>query len=69
MHDWEQRSILEQRIEHGMYYEHQPTINKINKERAEDSAIPRVQAVFCAYRKTAEDYQRLKSAHPDDDRY
>ena len=75
--EWEPMSELERRIEDGIYYEHLPIINQVQKKQQmpgchskakrivdteEDDDSPGVRAIFCGYRYTPEDYDRLKSA-------
>mmetsp|Transcript_9399 Transcript_9399/g.28066 ORF Transcript_9399/g.28066 Transcript_9399/m.28066 type:complete len:156 (+) Transcript_9399:198-665(+) len=73
--EWEPMSELERRIEDGVHYEHipnhydvvqqmpgcHPKAKRIVNEEEADNA-PGVRAVFCAYRYSEEDYNRLKSA-------
>eukprot|EP00536_Pseudo-nitzschia_multiseries_P008156 jgi/Psemu1/287617/fgenesh1_pg.203_\ len=73
--EWEPMSELERRVEDGIHYEHipnhyreaqqmpgcHPKAKRILSEEEEDDA-PGVRAVFCAYRYSEEDYNRLKSA-------
>ena len=65
--EWERRAELDRRVEDGMDYVHFPetTVNRQWHQRRADDDIPRVQGVFCGYKTTAEEYNRLKSAHVD----
>eukprot|EP00980_Cylindrotheca_fusiformis_P021944 scaffold8798_cov117-Cylindrotheca_fusiformis.AAC.3 len=69
--EWEPMSELERRIEDGVNYEHIPLpLHKRKKERSKNSGtaphdgIPTTQGVFCGYRYTSDEYDRLKSADP-----
>ena len=67
--EWEPMSELDRRIEDGIHYEHIPGHYESQRhskakriaETEEDDLEP-VRAVFCAYRYSEEDYNRLKSA-------
>ena len=67
--EWEPRSELERRIEHGVNYEHFDHQTRQVQNGGSDTASsknpgpPPVRGVFCGYRCTAEDYGRLKSAN------
>lgn len=72
MAEWERRSELDRRIEDGTNYYHyddiespgsrkQPRQNR-KKTPPGDSASP-IPGVFCGFRSTPEEYNRLKSAH------
>ncbi len=68
--EWEPMSELDRRIEDGIHYEHIPGRYESQRQyhkakriadTEEDDPEP-VRAVFCAYRYSEEDYNRLKSA-------
>jgi hypothetical protein len=60
--EWEPMTELERRIEDGVNYDHFDYTNA-RDGRAECDG-PTVQGVFCGYRYTDDEYDRLKSAHP-----
>ncbi|VEU33753.1 unnamed protein product [Pseudo-nitzschia multistriata] len=73
--EWEPMSELERRIEDGIHYEHIPNYYRNEQhmpgchpkakriiDAEEEDDTPGVRAVFCAYRYSEEDYNRLKSA-------
>lgn len=69
--EWEPMSELERRIEDGVSYEHIPQpLYKRKKDRSRQTRtasmdnIPSTQGVFCGYRYTEIEYDRLKSADP-----
>lgn len=62
--EWEQLSELQRRIEDGAHYEHWPETRKPPDSAAADSPVCR--GVFCGYRATEEERNRLKSADPED---
>ena len=69
--EWERRSELERRIEDGVLYEHfeedsypgtqQNNHRRSNKPSFQDTT-PKSRGVFCGYRGTKEERDRLKSA-------
>jgi len=74
--EWEPMTELERRVEDGIYYEHipnhyreaqqmpgcHPKAKRLIDTEEEEEDSPGVRAVFCAYRYSEEDYNRLKSA-------
>jgi hypothetical protein len=75
--EWEPMTELERRIEDGVHYEHIPNLHhhlskqeRIPGHRTKatiprdnnDGDLPQVRAVFCGYRYTQDDYNRLQSA-------
>lgn len=70
--EWEPMTELERRIEDGINYEHIPSPGpasgrKTNSGRSSqnlDDDISEVRGVFCGYRYTTNEYDRLKSADP-----
>ena len=71
--EWEPMTELERRIEDGVNYEHlpnephrrAPASGKSRKSKPDDD-IPLAKGVFCGYRYTTEEYDRLRSARPTD---
>jgi hypothetical protein len=68
--EWEPMTELDRRIEDGVNYEHMPNQahrrqsgNKGNQDSSVDDETPSARGVFCGYRSTSEDYDRLKSAN------
>ena len=64
--EWEPLTELQRRIEDGVNYEHWPDDEAFRGDFADEDEPERVQGVFFGYRVTKEDYDRLKSADPDD---
>lgn len=67
--EWEPLTELQRRIEDGVHYEHWPDDDDVYDEdsRVESEVEPeRVQGVFFGYRVTREDYERLRSADPNE---
>lgn len=64
--EWEPLTELQRRIEDGVNYGHWPDDEAFRGDFADEDEPERVQGVFFGYRVTKEDYDRLKSAHPDD---
>jgi hypothetical protein len=69
--EWEPMTELDRRLEDGVNYEHMPS--QAHKRRSgtkgyQDSSVddetPSARGVFCGYRCTSEEYDRLKSADP-----
>ena len=65
--EWEPMSELDRRIEDGVHYEHEHCkfSQKQPREVAPKEDIPVARGVFCGYRITPEEYNRLKSADPN----
>jgi len=79
--EWEPISELERRTEEGVYYEHfngpskhgdqnrQRRGKEVQQNYEDDdgrSGIQTVNAIFCGYRVTKEEFLRLRSANPGD---
>mmetsp|Transcript_31952 Transcript_31952/g.52747 ORF Transcript_31952/g.52747 Transcript_31952/m.52747 type:complete len:138 (+) Transcript_31952:151-564(+) len=67
--EWEPLSELERRIEDGVHYDHWPETRTRNNNKQQSNAESETQAcraVFCGYRTTSHDYDRLRSADPDE---
>jgi hypothetical protein len=65
--EWEPLTELQRRIEDGVNYEHWPDDEAFRGDCFADEDEPeRVEGVFFGYRVTKEEYDRLKSADPDD---
>ena len=71
--EWEPMTELERRIEDGVNYEHIPRQGHKQNHDLQDSQnalmddeddTPTTQGIFCGYRHTPEEYERLKSADP-----
>ena len=76
--EWEPMTELERRIEDGIHYEHiQPSRSQHHsskdgpsqgnrafkeKDSEEEESQPKTRAVFCGYRYSEDEYNRLKSA-------
>lgn len=67
--EWEPMSELDRRIEDGVHYEHEhcTSSHKQPREFATKEEIPVARGVFCGYRYTSLEYNRLKSAAPFED--
>lgn len=78
--EWEPMTELERRIEDGVNYEHIPSQRKQayhhrhhrqhhvadgGQGQVDNDGIPTARGVFCGYRFTQEEYNRLKSANVD----
>lgn len=66
--DLDRKSELERRVEDGTRYEHEELDDLFSqygnfKTIEVDDGIPTVHGIFCGYRYTHDDYQRLKSAN------
>lgn len=69
--EWEPLTELQRRIEDGVHYEHWPDDETFGDSRTHDVANEDepervVEGVFFGYKVTKEDYDRLRSANPDD---
>jgi len=67
--EWEPISELQRRIDEGVFYEHIPELSresKLDNEANEQDAERPMRAVFCGFRMTSEEKERLGSAHPCD---
>jgi hypothetical protein len=64
--EWEPMSELDRRIEDGVHYEHEHCNPKKQPRKfVTKEEIPVTRGVFCGYRITPEEYNRLKSADPN----
>jgi len=64
--DWEMRTELDRRVEDGFHYEHYFIANswqQFQQEASSNDATPTVRGIFCGYRFTDEEHDRLRSAH------
>jgi hypothetical protein len=74
--EWEPMTELERRLEDGVNYEHfvdrpprwssHQHVSRISDSGDSADEIPRTRGVFCGYKATEEEYNRLKSANPLD---
>ena len=70
--EWERMSNLDRRVEDGVNYEHLPEIptadsngeNRSGETDADTGDIPHYHGVFCGYKSTKEESDRLKNADP-----
>lgn len=69
--EWEPMTELERRVEDGVNYDHfdyakakRAQCKTSNRDGRAESDAPTVHAVFCGYRYTDDEYDRLKSANP-----